>query len=126
MRTGGVTEFADTDPRPDDGRVQLASALGKIISRAAKGTAREGQIVPEPPTERLLPEGETIEGVQERLAPQMLSPEGQRRFEEAGGDAGVGIQQVTDRELEAGVETVPGPEPVTADAPVQEAAQDAG
>ena len=125
MRTGGVTQMADTDPRPDDGRVQLASAFGRFISNVAKGTAREGEIVPEPPTERLLPEGETVQSVQERLAPQMLSPEGQRRFEEAGGDAGVGIQQVTDRELEAGVETVPGPEPVTADAPVQAAAQDA-
>ena len=82
LQSGGVTRFADTNPNQDDG-VQLANFLTTIIKKSAKGAAREGTIVPEPPTERLLPEGQTTESVQEKLAPQMLSPEGQQRFEAA-------------------------------------------
>ena len=86
LQSGGVTRFADTNPNQDDG-VQLANFLTTIIKKSAKGAAREGTIVPEPPTERLLPEGKTTESVQEDLAPQLLSPEGQQRFEAGGADA---------------------------------------
>ena len=52
-QSGGVTRFADTNPTDDDG-IQLAEFLSSIVKKSAKGTAREGTIVPEPPTERLL------------------------------------------------------------------------
>ena len=45
--------------------MQLANFLTTIIKKSAKGAAREGTIVPEPPTERLLPEGKTT-GIRSR------------------------------------------------------------
>ncbi len=125
LRSGGVTRFADTNPNQDDG-VQLAGFLGKIIQNSAKGSARAGTVVPEPPTERLLPEGQTTESVQEDLAPQMLSDEGQQRFSDAGGDARTGIATMTDRELgDAGPVMVDEPPAVPADQAVTETAEKA-
>ena len=68
--------------------------------------------MPEPPTERLLPEGKTTESVQENLAPQMLSDEGQARFESGGGVARTAIGLPTEREVQGGAI-----EPVLVDPP---------
>ena len=112
LRSGGVTGFADTNPN-EDNTIQLASFLKSIVTKSAKGKIREGTSVPEPPTERLLPEGQTTEGVQEKLAPQMLSPEGLERFQGAGSDARTAIQMPTTREIETGepIQTQVQPEP---------------
>ena len=125
LQSGGVTRFADTNPTDDDG-IQLAGFLGKLIQNSAKGTAREGTIVPEPPTERLLPEGKTTESVQENLAPQMLSEDGQARFESGGGDARTAIDMPTAREIdEAGPMVEAEPPAAPADEVVTETAKKA-
>lgn len=124
LQSGGVTRFADTNPNQDDG-VQLANFLTTIIKKSAKGAAREGTIVPEPPTERLLPEGQTTESVQEELAPQMLSPEGQQRFEAGGADARTAIATPTEREIQGGVAEPVLVDPPAADVAVTETAEKA-
>ena len=92
LRTGGVTQFADTNPQLDEG-IQNANALKIILQRAAKaapGTAREtvkegvaGRVA-EPITEGIAPEGTTRQATQEALAKDALSPEGQARLEASG------------------------------------------
>ena len=116
LQSGGVTRFADTNPTDDDG-IQLAGFLSSIVKKSAKGSAREGTIVPEPPTERLLPEGKTTESVQEKLAKDTLSPEGQERFESGGGDARTAIGLPTAREVDEAPE-------VMVDAPPEPAADE--
>jgi len=125
LRSGGVTRFADTNPTDDDG-IQLAGLFSTLIKKSAKGSAREGTIVPEPPTERLLPEGQTTESVQEDLAPQMLSDEGQARFESGGGDARTAIGLPTAREIDEAPEVmVDAPPEPAADIAVTETAEKA-
>jgi len=107
LRTGGVTQFADTQPQVDEG-IQTAGFLQKLLQQSAKaapGTAREtleGGVagrVAEPITEGIAPEGTTRQATQEALAKDALSPEGQARLEASGGDARTAIATPTEREL---------------------------
>jgi len=107
LRTGGVTQFADTQPQVDEG-IQTAGFLQKLLQQSAKaapGTAREtledgvaGRVA-EPITEGIAPEGTTRQATQEALAKDALSPEGQARLEASGGDARTAIATPTEREL---------------------------
>lgn len=107
LRTGGVTQFADTQPQVDEG-IQLAGGLSKLLQRAAKaapGTAREtvdegvaGRVA-EPITEGIAPEGTTREATQQKLATDALSEEGRERFFTTGNDARAAIQTPTKREI---------------------------
>ena len=107
LRTGGVTQFADTQPQVDEG-IQTAGFLQKLLQQSAKaapGTAREtledgvaGRVA-EPITEGIAPEDTTRQATQEALAKDALSPEGQARLEASGGDARTAIATPTEREL---------------------------
>ncbi len=73
LRTGGVTQFADTQPQVDEG-IQTAGFLQKLLQQSAKaapGTAREtledgvaGRVA-EPITEGIAPEKTTRQATQE-------------------------------------------------------------
>lgn len=125
LQTGGVTEFADTQPQVDEG-IQSASFLKKIIQKSvqvAPGASRElidegvAGRVPEPITEGVMPEGATVQKTQEALAKDALSPEGQERFQAAGGEAATAIQMPTQRELADQPDLF---EPAEPDVPVNE------
>ena len=125
LRTGGVTQLADTQPQLDEG-IQNANALRIILQqgrKAAPGKAREtvkdgvGGRVPEPITEGAIPEGTTVQKTQEALAKDALSPEGQQRLAASGGDARVAIATPTERELADQPDLF---EPAEPDVPVNE------
>lgn len=104
MQSGGVTAFADNQPRQDDG-VQLAGLLTKLVQKSAKAApGRVGKEVapgvagrmPEPGAEQIMPEGTTAQATQDKLAADSLSLEGKQRFDAAGGDAATAIQLPSD------------------------------
>ena len=98
VKSGGVTRMASTTPGREDGIVQASGSRGNTVKLLfdlfrsdVTGSARKGERVPEGAAESILPEGTTRTKTQKELAPQMLSPEGQKRFDDAGRDAGVAI-----------------------------------
>jgi len=96
---GGVTEFADTNPKSLDG-VQVAGGLS-VLRKALKDANIEKRVsdppkdrpparVPTPSEQEIVETGEY--SARQEEAKRALSPEGKQRLEEAGGETGIAIQ----------------------------------
>ena len=96
---GGVTEFADTNPKSLDG-VQVAGGLS-VLRKALRQAEIEKQ-VSKPPEDRpparvpTSSEQELVEAgeysARQEEAKRALSPAGRQRLEEAGGETGIALQ----------------------------------
>lgn len=96
---GGVTEFADTNPKSLDG-VQVAGGLS-VLRKALKDANIEKEVskppedrpparVPTPSEQELVETGEY--SARQEEAKRALSPAGRQRLEEAGGETGIALQ----------------------------------
>tara|TARA_Y100001937_G_scaffold29404_1_gene42328 strand:- start:350 stop:3580 length:3231 start_codon:yes stop_codon:yes gene_type:complete len=97
---GGVTEFADTNPKSLDG-TQVAGVASRLLKGAVKKANIEKRVsqppkdrpparVPTPSEQELVETGEY--SARQEEAKRALSPEGRQRLEEAGGETGIAIQ----------------------------------
>ena len=103
---GGVTSFADNEPQKDGIQLASGSLLLKFLQKSGKirGKVSEGERVPEPATEGLLPTNPTTDKQttytkqKQKLQDEVLSPAGKQRLEQAGGDTGTTINMPIDPE----------------------------